>query len=222
LGFGFWALVFGLNFYEFLWQHIEARAGVTALTIGKITFAESANVVVASPTANAARLRMFDGDGRSNLSRLRRAGNDRVAFVATYALPRSVIGVRKNGFKNRSRGLCPAVRRELVTYTARADITFRRVTGVAIGVRADSDRNRLRRAARLMTPRTALLRSSAAAVVSRVIEFHIKAFFKLRRKGIHRRRRLFQILVAHHADTRFGICKFGQMTSDARIVSGKS
>ena len=84
---------------------------------------------------------MLDGDGRANLSRLRRTGDDRVAFGAIYALPGSVIGVRKNGFENRSAGLCPTVRRELVTDTARTDIAFRRVTGVAIGVCADADRN---------------------------------------------------------------------------------
>jgi hypothetical protein len=71
-----------------------------------------------------------------------------------------------------------------------------------------------------MTRRTALLRSSAAAVVSRVIEFHIKAFDKTGWKRFHCRRRLFQIVVTQHANTRFGICKFGQMTSDTRIVSG--
>lgn len=73
-----------------------------------------------------------------------------------------------------------------------------------------------------MTPRTALLRSSAAARVIRVIEFHIKTFVETGRKRIHRRRIRFQILVTHHANTRFGICKFAQMTSDARIVRGKS
>ena len=73
-----------------------------------------------------------------------------------------------------------------------------------------------------MTPRASGLRSSRPARMSRVIKFHIKAFDKTGRKRIHCRRTLFQILVTHHADTRFGICKFGQMTSDARIVRGKS
>lgn len=135
--FGFWQFIS----VKILRQHIEARAGVTALAIGKITFAERASVVVTSPAAYAAYLLMLDGDGRCNLSRLRRAGDDRVAFVTAYALPRSVIGVRKNGFENRSDRLRPAVRRELVTDTARADIAFRRVTGVAIRMCADADRN---------------------------------------------------------------------------------
>lgn len=114
---------------------------MTAFAIGKVVFAKCANVIVTSPATDTACLSMFDGGKRCNLSRLRRTGSDRMAFVAIYALPESVIRVTKNGFKNNSGGLSSAVGRELMTDTARADIAFRRVTGVTIRMCAYSDRN---------------------------------------------------------------------------------
>ena len=164
-------------------DHIEARTAVTALTIGKIFFAEGAAVIMTSPAANrTARRKMLDGDRHGDLLCLRRTGSDRVTIIAVYALPESVIGMRKNGFENRSRCLRPAIRRDFVTDIARTDIAFGRVTGIASCVRFDTDRNCLRRAVWLMTRRTTRLRSARAARMRRVIEFHIKAFVKLRRK----------------------------------------
>lgn len=195
---------------------------MTAGAVGEILLTESANVVMTSPAANrAARRKMLDGDRHRNLSRLRRARSDRVAVTAVYALPCGVISVRKNGFENGSRGLRSAIRREVMADITRTDIAFRRVAGVAGRVSVYPDRNRFRRALRQMTRRTARRRSARAAQMRGVVEFHIKTFVKPRRKRFHRRRNGLQIVVAHHADARFGIGKFVQMTTDARIVSGK-
>ena len=136
-----------------------------------------------SPAANrAASRKMLDGNRHGDLLCLRRTGSDGVTIIAVYTLPESVIGMRKNGFENRSRRLRAAIRCDFVADIARTDIAFGCVTGIASRVRFDTDRNCLRRAVWLVTRRTARRRSARAARMRRVIEFHIKTFVKLRRK----------------------------------------
>jgi hypothetical protein len=68
---------------NFLATHTESRFCMTALTIIKIAFSESAFIVMASHTAHCtARRKMLSDDGGANLSFLRRAGFDRMTIGA--------------------------------------------------------------------------------------------------------------------------------------------
>src|SRR5688572_20149919 len=122
-----------------------------------------------------------------------------MTIVAAHTLGGGVIAMTEHGPENIAPGRRPPVRRDLVTDVARADLAFRRVTGVAIRVRTKADGYRLRRTGRIVTRRTSLRRTPRTRDMVGVIELHIEALDKTRREGCHRRRVGLHILVADGA-----------------------
>ena len=120
---------------------------MTEFAVGKIAASKGAFVVMASHTFHrAARRKMLGGNGRTDLSGLRRAGYDRMTIGAIEPLTRAVVGVRETCLKRRRAGRSPPVTGLRMTHTARTDVlsadkTIRRMTRIALIMRVEADRN---------------------------------------------------------------------------------
>ena len=160
---------------------------------------------------------LLRGD-RRDLAPLRSTSPHTVTIVAAHALGGRVIAMTEHRPENIPPWRRPPVRSDLVTDVARADLAFRRVTGVAIRVRTKTDRYRLRRTGRIVTRRTSLRRTPRTGDMVGVNELHIEAFDKTRREGSHRGRvglvadRAHRLLVL--------VCELAYVAADTRIVTG--
>jgi hypothetical protein len=110
-----------------------------------------------------------------------------------------MVTVAKNGFESILRRQRPSVRRQRVANIAGADLAFRRMTAIAIGMRSDTRRNCLTRVALAVTRRTAIAGPAFAASMGFVVEFHIKALDKSCGKYFHWRIIRVQLRMADRA-----------------------
>lgn len=100
----------------------------------------------------------------------------------------AVIRVAKDRFKDITRLRRSAIWSEFVADVARADLALGRVTRIAGRVCLKADGYRSARPARRVTLGAPLGGTARSVIVCGVIELHIKAFFEIHGKGLHRRR----------------------------------
>jgi hypothetical protein len=162
---------------------VPGIALMTPLTRCKVIAAEGTFAVMTTHTTLSVRRGvMVQRDGRGHLLPLRRAGSDAMATGAIQSLPLPVPGVAEVDSVSPGPRERPCMASELVTRTARRDVTpvglgARLVALVASRVRARPGGYRERPAAsfRLMTGSTSSCGSGRACQVARVIEPDVEA-----------------------------------------------
>lgn len=185
---------------------VTARAGIH---VERVIARERASPVVALQTVVPRTGEMLEDLDVGDLSRIRCSIYHVVTLVAGYALSSRVVLMAKDRAKVVLR-LCRAVvGAERVTRRASADRRIGFMTGEAVIVRRDPDRDGLAGTRGRMTMRAARSRAAFACFVRRVVEAHIKSLDELCRKGFHRRRSDVHLVVTDRAHSRFlaGVCE---------------